>query len=480
MNSHNKKGKVREVIAVLAALLVIGGTIPSHVMADETATLTVKSIPNVSIRMYGFMENDVINDAKQISSLEELDNPLVPKASTWAGQNGRTIDSVRNSRLGFDVTMPETDFGLKSEAIVELDALGDNAETQTAGANTAVGTSLSGSTLKTSNIGTPGSMSERDLFNNPTIRIRHAYGNFTDGQWNFKVGQTWSLLGWQPHYFPAEPNVAPTVGMLYRRFPQIRATNTQKLGDSWTLETALDFAKPAEMNGQSPEYHAGIRLASTKTTAGVWAGSGSSMEGLSLAASGAIIPIRTGDGSPTGSAIALDAFIPIIPSSDGKNASNTLSLLGEYCNGTGIGGLEIAGLTGGLSTITSVTAAAAQANGLTPQTAIDSGMAAISATGAVELLHVQTYRASLQYIFPSPKWSINGGFADESILNLADFTASTSLSPRDQYFFGNILYQPLKWLKFGLEVAQIKTTYTDAANTYAYDNRSQFTTYVMF
>ena len=36
-----------------------------NVRADETATLSVKSIPNVNIRMYGFIETDLINDSTQ-------------------------------------------------------------------------------------------------------------------------------------------------------------------------------------------------------------------------------------------------------------------------------------------------------------------------------------------------------------------------------------------------------------------------------
>lgn len=451
---------MKRLLCASLAFAMIG--VQAH--ADETATLSVKSIPDVNIRMYGFVENDLINDSKDISALEELDNPLVPKANTWAGQNGKTLMSIRNSRLGFDVTMPKTDAGLMTEGIFEFDLLGNNAESESIGA-----TATSAET-------------ERDLYNNAAVRIRHAYVNLTDGQWNGKIGQTWSLLGWQPHYFPAEPNVAPTVGMLYRRFPQIRATNTQDLmGGSWTLETAVDAAKPAEMLSQNLEYHGGIRLASTQYKAGVWAGSGNNVEGLSLAASGAIVPIRTGDGSPTGSAVALDAFVPIIPSKDGKDPSNTLSLLGEYCNGTGIGGLELAGLTGGVGAVTNLV----QANKLNTQTAIDSGIAGISTLGYVELLHVQTFRASLQYILPYPKWSVNGGYADDEVFNLQDFGAPGSAtelatSPHDQYYFGDVQYAPLSWLKFGLELAQIKTTYNDPNNTHAYDNRAQFTTYFVF
>ena len=188
-------------------------SVPAH--ADETATLSIKSIPNVNVRMYGFIENDLINDTKQLVTgskvAEELDNPTIPKANTYAGQHGETIDSIRNSRLGFDVTMPKTEYGLATEGIFELDFLGNQA------ANTLPGQ-------------TGGTQSERDFFNNPTVRVRHAYLNVTyNDSWNAKIGQTWSLLGWQPYYFPSEADVQPNVGQLYRRFAQTRITNTTNL-----------------------------------------------------------------------------------------------------------------------------------------------------------------------------------------------------------------------------------------------------------
>ena len=42
------------------------------------------------------------------------------------------------------------------------------------------------------------------------------------------------------------------------------------------------------------------------------------------------------------------------------------------------------------------------------------------------------------------------------------------------------MYLPLTWLRFALEWAQIKNTYNDSNNRYAYDNRIQFTTYLTF
>jgi hypothetical protein len=433
-------GALRRLSASLLALTVV--TVP--VLADETATLTIKSIPNVSVRMYGFVENDLINDSTQ-GLTEELDNASIQKANTYAGQHHSTIMSVRNSRLGFDVSMPKTENGLETEGIFEFDALANSAGT-----------------------------AQRDIYNNGTIRIRHMYANITDDQWNAKIGQTWSLLGWQPYYFPSEAIVQPAIGQLYRRFAQVRVTNTQKLmnGD-WTFESAIDAARPAELQSGLTTEHAGIRLASTKYKAVSGLGSSTPLVGLSVAASGAIIPIRTATlGATNGTVVAFDALVPIIPSSDGKSPSNTLALTAEYSNGRGDGGLELAGATSGVS----AAADPASPNGVGT---LDSGMAGTS-NGTLDLIHFQTYRSNLTYMWPGAHWANSIGYAETQALNIGDFGAGTGLIPRYQYYYGNVMYLPLTWLRFALEWAQIKNTYNDTANRFAYDNRIQFTTYLTF
>ena len=94
------KNKAREALSKAACSLLALAMIAGPSFADETATLSIKSIPNVNVRMYGFIENDLINDSAQ-GLTEETDNPTIAKASTWAGQHHQTLMSVRNSRLGF-------------------------------------------------------------------------------------------------------------------------------------------------------------------------------------------------------------------------------------------------------------------------------------------------------------------------------------------------------------------------------------------
>src|ERR1017187_9058107 len=106
------KRKAREALSKGACSLLALAMVAGPSFANETATLSIKSIPNVDVRMYGFVENDLINDSVQ-GLTEEPDNATIPKSNTatYAGNHHQTIMSVRNSRLGFDVTMPKTEYG---------------------------------------------------------------------------------------------------------------------------------------------------------------------------------------------------------------------------------------------------------------------------------------------------------------------------------------------------------------------------------
>jgi len=451
------------------ALLTLAlGTLAFGAQAAEPITVTVSSIKDLNLRIYGFVEMDYIRDTTQSTSyLEEQDNYVVPTRTTlggaannYAGEHGRDMMSIRNSRLGFELNLPKSDSGLQGQGIIELDMMGNNAPNTTPGN------------------GAPGAQSERDFFNNAAVRVRHAYMNLTYNDWNAKIGQTWSLLGWQPYYFPGENAILPTPGMLYRRFAQARVMNTVNFMDAYTLESAADIAKPAQMDSQQTEYHAGLRVASTKIKGASIDGASTRMVGLSAAVSGAVIPIQTPLGNRTGGAVAFDVFVPIIPSTDGKNRSNNLVWAGEFMSGSGVGGLEYAGLSSGVAAPT-----AAQ----TGSTSLDSGMAGINNGGSVSLIRYRAFNTHLQYslpaFMPGGKWATSVGYAQTETRNLADFgknNPTALLSPKNQYAYASIHYDPLGWLRFAGEFSQTRTTYVDAANRFAANNRVQLSAFFIF
>lgn len=436
------------VAVVLSALL----SVPASAL--EPLTIGTTSLKDATLRLYGFVETDSIYDTTQ-GFTEEQGNNLVPTPATYAGQRGRDILSVRNSRLGFEFGVPAAENGVKAKGVFELDFLGNNGTNATPGSAS-------------------GAQSERDYFNNPAVRVRHAFVELTKDELSAKVGQTWSLLGWQPYYFPGEAVVLPGVGQLYRRFPQVRVTDTHAFGD-WTLESAADAAKPAEMNSGSPEWHAGLRWASTKLKGASISGSGTSMVGLSAAVSAALIPVRTQSiGSPTGGAVAFDVLVPIIPSSDGKDRANTLVWAGEVMSGAGVGGLEYSGLSSGVSGVSAATPNAG--------TAIDSGIAGLNATGNVELIRYRAWRTHLQYSLK--KLSFSTGYAQVEGRNLDRFSFTTAkanaIAPKIQYGYVAAFYDPLSWLRFAAEVNQTRDTYNDPNNRFATNNRYQLTGFFLF
>jgi hypothetical protein len=437
--------------ATFAAVFAAG-----RAAALEPLTIGTSSLKDATLRLYGFVETDSIYDTTQSFNEEQGNNAVQTRtaagggAENWAGKHARDQMSVRNSRLGLEFNVPAADNGLKAKGVLEMDFLGNNGTNATPG-------------------NAPAAQTERDFFNNPTARIRHAFVDVTKDELSLKIGQTWSLLGWQPYYFPGESIVQPGVGQLYRRFAQVRFTDTHPFGD-WALESAADMAKPAEMASGSPEWHGGLRFASTKIKGASISGAGTSMVGLSAAVSGAIIPVRTANAeNPTGGAVAVNFLVPIIPSADGKDRSNTLIWAGEYMTGSGVGGLEYSGLTLGVPGVTKTAATG---------TAIDSGIAGVNNGGNVELIRYRAFRTHVQYSLA--KWSVSTGYAQVEGRNLDRYAFSNTIMPKIQYGYVAAFYDPVNWLRFAFEANQTKDTYNDAANRYATNNRYQASAFFLF
>jgi hypothetical protein len=484
----------RRAISLIAVAVV--ALLASTVRADEGVTVTSNKVKDLNLRIYGFIETDAIADTTQGFN-EEQDNNLVPthtavsasntnlltnnNANNWAGEHNRSQGSIRNSRLGFDLTLPKTSGGLATEAVFEMDLMGNQADNTTPGSG---GPNANGS-----------NQTEGNFFNNPTLRVRHAYMNLTyNDSLNAKIGQYWSLLGWQPYYFPGETIVMPAVGQLYRRFVQARATYTGSIADEATVEIAADAAKPPEMNSGNPETHAGLRLASTHYKAASIGGASTSMVGLSAGVSGAAIPIATaGIGNPTGYAYAVDVAIPIIASPDGKERGNNLIAMGEFMEGQGVGGLELAGASMGVSGVTTASQGAAAG------TAIDSGIAGINLGGNVELIKLRSWRYHLQYVLPGGNWAVSGGYAQVEGMNLSSFASSgptganaaviatsafiksyAGIAPKLQYGYVSVFWDALGWLRFAGEMNQTRDTYNDPNNRFATNNRYQLSAFFIF
>src|SRR5439155_872191 len=76
---------------------------------------------------------------------------IVAYPGTYAGEQGRTQFSIRNSRIGFRMKAPEYN-GIRTSAQLEMDFLGTQLPPGTG----------------------PGTGGEGAFFSNPTFRVRHA------------------------------------------------------------------------------------------------------------------------------------------------------------------------------------------------------------------------------------------------------------------------------------------------------------------
>jgi len=75
------------------------------------------------IKLGGFIEFDSITDSTR-SLTEIIGNNPVDRPGTYAGNNGRTQFSIRNSRLAFSIEAPKIEETINNRAYFEFDFLG--------------------------------------------------------------------------------------------------------------------------------------------------------------------------------------------------------------------------------------------------------------------------------------------------------------------------------------------------------------------
>ena len=426
------------------------------------ATITLLAKDKWRVEMNGFAEVDTISDSTR-SYREVLGNSPVSLPNTASGANGRTQFSMRDSRLALSLFPPEFK-GWTPKAYFEFDFLGYDPS------NTNV---ISGSS--------PPNNSETSFFSSPTLRIRHFYLQVESDGFSVLVGQYWNLLGWQPYYFLGTIEPSPLPGMLYQRNVQLRGTKTIKFGDYKSLSAAIAAVRPPQADSQTPSLEAGLRFAMGERTSGfVAGGSARKSQPMSIAISGTLrdfaIPSSDGvNGDNThyaGSAIAVDAMVPILASADGVDVSNTLSLLGEFTSGIGYGD-QLVGWTGNTSNPLNTSANVPSKN-----VNLDGGIGDYDHSATFHLIHLQTFNLQAQYHLPefTTTW-ISVGYSRLFSNNIGDVAfngQSTSSGAfaynRNQLAFVNVAHDVTPEIRVGLEYDHIKTDY-DAISTSASNNR---------
>jgi len=440
------------------------------------ADVTLVDKDDWKVSMYGFIETDVIHDSTRSFS-EVIGNAPVQPAGTVTGDNAWTQYSNRNTRLGFKIQAPEEN-GWRTKGLLEMDFLGFDPGVST---NPISGTTTNDTTVPNS---------ESSFYQNPTPRIRHAWGALESDNWKFLFGQTWSTFGWQADYVPTSVSVAPLPGNLYQRTAQIQALNTIKWSNS-NFQWLMALERPSQRDSQTPNFNLAVKYAIDSWKAGfaTYYGEEKAVP-ASLALSSTFKQFQafnpangtTGYSKVNSSAFAADILFPIIPASDG-DTSNALTFSAEYSSGTGYGD-ALPSWTGGFKQLPQGTTSAMLAN-----TNLDAGQAYFDNNGNFGLLQLQTYLVSLQYHFPK-SWGafLVAGYSQlQSTTINSNISATSGGTPLNS--FGNLYntesnyylsyFQNLsKQLRLGLEWDHTTTQYVNTNLGSPSNDRIQFSTWI--
>ncbi len=453
---------------ILGSMLVL--TFLGAITASASVNLVDKG--DWKFDVYGFAQTDMTQDSTR-SFNEVIGNSSVSRPNTLAGDNGRTADSIRNSRLGFIATAPVQN-GWKAKGVLEYDLLGYDPYANVS----------------------PPTNSEASFSQNPTMRVRHSYFNAEKDGLRILAGQTWSLFGWQPYYFPAVLSVAPEAGELYQRTAQFGAIETCAVGENGQLQTGVSMERPSQKDSNMPNFNIGVRYSLDSYKTAVASSYGDyGLQPLSIGISGTFRQFETFQtgGSmysqikQNASAIAVDTLIPIHTNSDAKSPGNSLSISAEFTSGTGIAD-ELSGWTGGMTGGTAFSTSTPWTN-----TNLDAGFMYFDAAGNANLIQLSTFNVALQYVLPTEmKQNVNVGMAQTSS-NLNSFTvtaggtvaggngigAVTNVYDKVTNQFVNYWVDCTDQIRLGAEVSTQTTHYVSDGMTTT-NNRAQITALYRF
>jgi hypothetical protein len=388
--------------------------------------------------LYGFVDADYIYDTTE-GLIDIPGSPLIPRAGTYAGNNSRTQFSVRNSRIGFRLGAPEY-HGMRASALFESDFV----------VQTAPVTYVA-----------PVTNTENNFFTNSVLRIRHFYLKLENPIVDLLFGQTWHLFGWQSAYHPSTDQPQGIPGELYSRTPQIRATKTINV-DAFTFDAAIAASRPPERDGAWPEFEFGVHFAFNGWKATQTMGAtGTTVSPLSVAVTGDLrnFSVPEDVAKPlfnktlTTSAIAVGAFVPVLPASE-DHKGNSLSLLGEFSTGYGIPDMYT-GLATGVAFLPLPGGAVYPAD-------IDANYLTFDANGNLHAIQETTWRAGIQYYFPGDgKLWVSGNYANLASDNAWRHGPGSAVLGHLDWFDVNVMGDLTPSIRLGVEYANYNTMYAD-------------------
>jgi hypothetical protein len=350
--------------------------------AGDATTLVLSKL---KATIYGYAEANYVYDSTQ-TCVEFCSNSQVQRDDVYKGTHGRTLFGARDSRFGIRLAAPE-EHGIRVSGVIETDFFGPTATT------------------------------EQGTYVNAVLRIRQGYVKLETPVLDFVLGQTWSLYGWQPNFLMASVQPPGLPGQMFARTGQLKVSKTIK-SEAVTAEIAVAANRPPQQDSATPEGVAGVRLLFNK-----WTGQhtgymvATTINPAAIAISGDLRKFRIPEFAAAphtghvrvGGGVAFDAFLPIIPATK-TSRDNALSLTAELAIGSGTSDMYTAMGAAGTANATLPPAVAGGAAIAYP-TNFDPGLAAVDASGHIELIKWTTYSAGLEF-YPAGTGGRLGTFAN--------------------------------------------------------------------
>jgi len=367
--------------------------------APETPAAKQKFLKEPQSMMFGrfkftplnFIEFDAFHDSTQSFQDSFSGNTPIARSvgtnnsqiGTYAGRNGRTNFTARNTQIGLQIEAPEL-WRMSALGHCRLDFNGQQP-----------GTPQNGTT-------------ENAFQNSATARLFHCYGLLKTPWVDVLGGLTYSIFGNQPYFFPTSLSFLGIPAEVFTRTAQLRLSHQFETQHVDVLVQAA-MARPPQRDAEIPDILGAARIMFNDWKGVRTIGSiGTKVDALAFGASGVLRQFKVQEDTTDpvlankirGWGVSGDVFVPLIPAKSLSEAGNSLSLTGSYTYGTGIADMWL-GITGGVKPQVLPPPAGST---VSPQINIDPGLALYDEPGH-ETLHTVTwwsYNIGAQYYLPGP------------------------------------------------------------------------------